>query len=373
MHTGTPERLLSPEAAFWPSAEEILGWRALGLRLTTGPENLGRAVRIVLATELAQPQPYLRGGEMLLTTGLAWSSAGDTAAFVRSAARAQVAAIGFGTGPRSDHVPSALIAAARLAALPLIEVPPETPFMAVAERVADEQARRRADHAEHVMLGALMEHIRRGQADPAVLEEHAPFLAREDLRVAAACHAEDAGTAGPLHPQLLAGRRGGRITVVGRPEEVRHHLDSRGIAVYGWGAPVATRQLRLLLAESWSACDVALQRGTPAAAQDLATLGGLVARLTAEQLAPFSDHLIRPLRRHDAAHGTDLLRTVEVFVRMEGSLTRTGEAMYLHVNTVRKRMSRIGSLLGIEATAPEGYLALRLAAHSLGARAQVPQ
>lgn len=373
MFPGPLERPQSSEAVFWPTTQEILSWRTLGLSLVTGREQIGTPVRIVLATELLDPQPYLRGGEMLLTTGMAWTSDRAAADFVQAAARAGVSAVGFGTGPWSDHVSPSLIAAARRAGLPLLEVPPATPFMAVAELVADEQAHRRADHAQHVMLGALMDHIRRGQADAVVLEDHAPFLARENLRVAAACHAEDAGIVEPLHPQLLVGRRDGRITVVGQEEEVRHHLDSRGITVYGWGDPATVRDLRRLLAEAWSACDVALQRGGPAAAQDLATLGGLLARLTPEQLAPFADHVIRPLRRHDAAHGTDLLRTVETFVRMEGSLAQTGEAMYLHINTVRKRMARVGSLLGIDAAVPEGYLALRLAAHSLGARGQVPQ
>lgn len=54
------------------------------------------------------------------------------------------------------------------------------------------------------------------------------------------------------------------------------------------------------------------------------------------------------------------------FVQSDGSLTQTGQSLYLHVNTVRKRMARVGSLLGIDTAAPEGYLVLKLAVHSLG-------
>ena len=111
---------------------------------------------------------------------------------------------------------------------------------------------------------------------------------------------------------------------------------------------------------------MALQRGRPASTRDLASIGGLVARLTSEQLAPFADHVLEPIRRYDAIHGTDLLTTVEAFVRVRGSLAETSRELYLHVNTVRKRMARLGAVLGLDPLDPEGYLVLHLAIHAAG-------
>jgi hypothetical protein len=358
--------LTDGEEAFWPTVREVVSWEGLGLVLRAGGEVTDRSVRIVLSTELVDSTPFLSGGEVLLTTGLAWTSAGDPAEFVHAGVRAGVAAIGFGTGPWSETVPEPLLAAARRAAVPVLEVPRSTPFMAVAEQVAAEQARRRAHHAERLTLGALMDHVRRGQADPAVLEDHAPFLYAGNISLAVACHADDDGAAAPAGGRLLVGHRDRRAIVVGEEAAVRWYVESRGIEVYGWGAPATAHGLRRLLGEAWSAYEVARQRGRPASAKDLASVGGLLARLTPEQLAPFADHVIGPIRRYDAIHGTDLLTTVVSFVRGRGrgSLTETGQDLYLHVNTVRKRMSRVGSLLGIDPLDPEGYLVLHLAVHS---------
>ena len=42
----------------------------LGLELATGHESAAANVRWVHSTELPDPTPWLRGGELLLTTGI---------------------------------------------------------------------------------------------------------------------------------------------------------------------------------------------------------------------------------------------------------------------------------------------------------------
>ncbi|GAA4757933.1 MULTISPECIES: PucR family transcriptional regulator [Citricoccus] len=350
----------------WPTVEQVLSWGELKLSLRTVDGHLGRRVRAVLTTEMVDNTAFLRGGELLLTTGMVWRSTEDGAAFVRAASRAGVAAIGFGTGPWSEVVPEALMTAARKSSMPVVEVPRSTPFMAIAERVGTDQARRRAEHTERVMIGSLMDHVRRGQADPAVLADHAPFLAAGNHCLAVACHAAEGGVPTPSRGLALVGWRDRRVLVVGEEAAVRHHVESRKISVYGWGGPAAAGSLRRLLGEAWSAFEVACQRGRPAAAKDLASVGGLLARLTPEQLSPFADHVLAPIQRYDAIHGTELLGTVEVFVQSRGSLAGASRLLYLHVNTVRQRMARVGALVGIDPLDPEGHLVLRLATHAAG-------
>jgi purine catabolism regulator len=108
--------------------------------LTGSAEALRRPVRWCAVTELADPRPWLQGGELVLTTGLRQRSAAAQREFVSMLARHGVAGIGFGTGLDHERVPRATIQAAEAYGLPVLEVPYETPFLAVDRFVADQIA-----------------------------------------------------------------------------------------------------------------------------------------------------------------------------------------------------------------------------------------
>ncbi|MEV4949810.1 PucR family transcriptional regulator ligand-binding domain-containing protein, partial [Streptomyces sp. NPDC053755] len=108
----------------------LLGRRDLGLRLLAGPEDVH--VHWVHTSEMADPFPYLLGGELLLTAGVQLA---DPAHYVERVVEAGAAALGFGVTPVFDTVPAALVAACGRVGLPLLEVPPGTPFTAVARAV----------------------------------------------------------------------------------------------------------------------------------------------------------------------------------------------------------------------------------------------
>ncbi|MBW5486091.1 PucR family transcriptional regulator ligand-binding domain-containing protein, partial [Streptomyces bambusae] len=131
----------------------LLAERELGLSLLPGgPAGAAQAeVHGVHASEMADPSPYLLGGELLLTAG-SWlapaaatadaeaeATAGGTAeavdGYVRELVRARVAALGFGVAPLHAEVPAELAAACERHGLPLLEVPRPTPFSAVARAV----------------------------------------------------------------------------------------------------------------------------------------------------------------------------------------------------------------------------------------------
>ncbi|HSO17597.1 MAG TPA: PucR family transcriptional regulator ligand-binding domain-containing protein [Arthrobacter sp.] len=97
----------------------------------------------VAVTEQEDPQRFLNGGELVLTTGMRLKSAPEQRRFVRQVQRAGAVGIGFGIGLTHDAVPPALIAEANRWGLPVVEVPYETPFIAIGKLVADAQS---ADH-----------------------------------------------------------------------------------------------------------------------------------------------------------------------------------------------------------------------------------
>ncbi|GHI20891.1 PucR family transcriptional regulator [Streptomyces hydrogenans] len=105
----------------------LLGRRELGLRLLAGPDDV--ALHWVHTSEMADPYPYLLGGELLLTAGVQLA---DPARYVERVVEAGAAALGFGVTPVYDTVPVELVEACVRHGLPLIEVPPRTPFTAVA-------------------------------------------------------------------------------------------------------------------------------------------------------------------------------------------------------------------------------------------------
>ncbi|RST02159.1 PucR family transcriptional regulator [Streptomyces sp. WAC07149] len=110
----------------------LLGERGLGLRHLAGPAVA--EVHGVHASEMADPSPYLLGGELLLTAGAELTEAG-AAAYAGRLARAGAAALGFGVTPVHEVVPPGLAEACERYGLPLVEVPPGTPFTAVARSV----------------------------------------------------------------------------------------------------------------------------------------------------------------------------------------------------------------------------------------------
>lgn len=105
---------------------------AKALRLPVLAGDVSRPVGWVHGTELADPTPFLEGGELLLTTGL--GPLGDD--YVERLVHAGVVGLGFGTGLGHDVVPPALVAAAEAAGLGLVEVPREVPFIAISKAVS---------------------------------------------------------------------------------------------------------------------------------------------------------------------------------------------------------------------------------------------
>src|SRR5215218_10368917 len=106
----------------------------LDVRLLSGGEELDVPVRWVHISELDDPTPFLSGGELLLTTGMALTSARRQREYVARLADHGLAGVGFGTGFGHDAVPAALVEAARARGFPLFEVPYELPFIALTEK-----------------------------------------------------------------------------------------------------------------------------------------------------------------------------------------------------------------------------------------------
>jgi hypothetical protein len=146
--------------------------------------------------------------------------------------------------------------------------------------------------------------------------------------------------------------------------------DAAGWTVAGIGRALAqarqARRIAELLGEGVRVVDAA----------GLGSVELLLATAPAEARTAFRASLLSPLLDYDAGHGTELVRTLRVFLDCSGSWTKAAETMFVHVNSLRYRMRRVEELtgrdLGSLADQAALLLALRLADPALLARGGDP-
>ncbi|MGK5628351.1 PucR family transcriptional regulator [Streptomyces sp. URMC 123] len=102
-------------------------------------DRLDREVRWVHAGEAPNIAALLKGGELLLTTGIGIGDrAADQRAFVRRLAQRGIAALVVELGTRFTELPRALVESADVCGLPLVQLHHEVPFVAVTEEIHTE-------------------------------------------------------------------------------------------------------------------------------------------------------------------------------------------------------------------------------------------
>ncbi len=445
----------------------------------------------VAVTEQEDPQRFLSGGELVLTTGVRLKAAADQRRFVRQVQRTGAVGIGFGTGLSHDAVPPALIAEANRWGLPVVAVPYETPFIAIGKLVAEAQA---ADHvaklerliAGHQVLaralltgGGLAELLKHlgsmlrteisltqftaelyrsrpggppptaeawtsypvptGRRDACTLWVKQPFedtgivgyaqnLISVELNNMVKQRQAERALAGQvfedvIHGTLETSEATRRLAGVGIDStrknvvllvESAAHFNQVGsaslppalakavsavvgkdlIAVIpddGSGAPALARSLSDHFAESgihatvgiggaytkpnglrWSYFEArdAARHGLPVNEPERLSLTSLLLASEDVPLVDMANESLNPLRAFDAAHGSELLATLESYLNNNGSVAAVAEELTLHRNTVRYRLAQVTELTGYDPaqTQDRVQLWLALAVQRLGAR-----
>lgn len=196
----------------------LLQRRELALRLSAGENGADRGIDFVAPTELLDPRPWLSGGELLLTTGLALQPS-EGAAYVRRLVEANVAALGFGTGLSHSVVPTSVRAEADALGLSVVEVPFDTPFAvvnrAVVNRLAEQEyelVRRAADTQVRITRAALRGGVRAIVRELAVATDASVAYVAERTEAIVA-HPPSSG--GDLAAEVAALRREGSVAVSG--------------------------------------------------------------------------------------------------------------------------------------------------------------
>jgi DNA-binding PucR family transcriptional regulator len=143
---------------------DLLRTSTLDIRPIAGSRGKSKAIRWVHVSELEDPTPWLKGGELLLTTGMGvGKTPARQRAYLNRLLKAGLAGLGFGTGFSFRVVPRALIEAADRAAFPIFEVPYDVPFIAITEAVFSRLVAEQYDllsrslEAEHSLTRAVLD------------------------------------------------------------------------------------------------------------------------------------------------------------------------------------------------------------------------
>ncbi|MEU1197568.1 PucR family transcriptional regulator [Streptomyces sp. NPDC005813] len=121
-----------------PTLASLVHHSALKLTVRAGEDRLDVPVRWAHVSELADPVPYMEGGELLLITALKLDAEDPEAMrrYVKRLVGAGVVGLGFAVGVNYEEIPKALVDAAEEEGLPLLEVPRRTPFLAISKAVS---------------------------------------------------------------------------------------------------------------------------------------------------------------------------------------------------------------------------------------------
>ncbi|MYR94051.1 MULTISPECIES: PucR family transcriptional regulator [unclassified Streptomyces] len=229
-----PAHSPGPPAPPIPLAE-LLAREELGLRRIAGPAEA--ELLWVHTSEMADPYPYLLGGELLLSAGVLLT---DPDHYVGRLVEAGAAALGFGVRPVHETVPEALIEACDRYGLPLLEVPPETPFTTIARAVwrlmaeARHRELRRVTRAQQALATAAA----RPDPVPAVLHQLATQLSGRAVLLTA--RGEEVHAAGRRPPPKAAAALARLARVVARerpgsPASATDTLGATHLSAYALG------------------------------------------------------------------------------------------------------------------------------------------
>jgi purine catabolism regulator len=384
------------------------------LRLRAGGQGLGNWITGVNIIEVPEVSRWLNGGELLFTAFYAIrDSLPRQIELVGDLARKGVAALAVKPGKYLAAIPEEIIKAADSAGLPLLELPPDMPYMDVARPVLEmimsftagardrRSSRLGASLLEDLMLA------RPGGDNQVSAKARALGLDLDAQYVVVVIGPANGATA--ITDEAFELVRWAFSRMAGEKHVLIDSPDSRHlIGIVNCAGPdgdrVLERELSRVLEqlrgasrnqamvigisrmvrdgsiafsagyrEALSAAEAPLQSGH--GVRLFAGLGAyrLLKELERSQaLLEFHQDVLGALVEYDNMHQGDLCKTAGAFIAAGGNLRKTAATLHVHRNTLLYRLKRIEEITGIDMKEPEDCLSLYLAlkAHVLLERRQ---
>ncbi|MGW7723460.1 MULTISPECIES: PucR family transcriptional regulator [Streptomyces] len=388
--------------------------RAAEPELLAGHTALDRPVRWVHSSEVYEGANFLDGGELLLTNGFGLMDADDEVRrrYVRELASRGVAGLAVEVGRSLPAMPAEVVDEARRRELPLLAMHRVVPFVRITEAAnraivarglsGRAVVRPWGDDHTAALLADLADRAALNQPEVEARAALAGFHPGPGARlVGVSLHGtREVGTvdravrllggAGVLRAAFpgdvlallsLPGARPGdpvkavqeafrTMSAPGLTVAVGHAV-AEGSGWLRWSDTLRAARTTLELALTVPAAEPAVPDGplvTSSRALALErelTRGGLDANR--ERLAALVQHALGPLLAWEAAHPSDLVRTLETHLRNGCSPTRTAALLHIGRQSLYQRLDRIETLLGLDINDPDllGELLTATCAHRL--------
>ncbi|MBU8827311.1 PucR family transcriptional regulator ligand-binding domain-containing protein [Mycolicibacterium goodii] len=311
-----------------------------------------RPIRYVYPTELADPSPYLTGGELILSVGVPVTQRADDEIhqYVATLSDRGVTALMVGLGDLFDEPPAALVRACLHRNLPLLTLPPDVPFRRIvdwaeARRAADREAGKREGD-----LGSILRWFVAGTLGVGPVEHALADCGLVGSPVAVC--AFNSHTHVDVH--RLVDRHAGTVALLddnrivalcAHTDEFRADLAASPLACGVAIAPDAAAMV-YAIPEALEALHEATRWRRTVHIDEIATLDGLLAAVPKVRLVPFVQRLIAPLVEHDKVNSSCLVSSLEAFLEPRNDINTAAAQLYVHVNTLRNRLAKIAELTG---------------------------
>jgi PucR family transcriptional regulator, purine catabolism regulatory protein len=359
------------------TVSDVVGIEALKITLRGGRSGTGRPVRWVHISELDDPTPWLRGGELLLTTGLPLRT--GAADYVERLADAGLTGMGLGLGFGYDAAPDEAVAAADRLGFPLFEIPYQVPFIALTEAVFTRISDARVAETVRRLAGDLVAAVLSGDAGARELRRRArafglsgslplSFLALRPAAYEAATLARLAEAAARFGPASV---RDGVVAVLieARDDAEAERTAARVLEETGAGAAGVGRvrtdpaELARSYDEALYAAEAKRINGTPVVAtfRDLGSIQLLLSLGDERGVELYCESMLGPLRAHDARYGSALIDSLSAYIEANGRWADAAAALGVHRHTLRYRIRKIETLTGRKPTDARDRLELWLA------------
>lgn len=392
-----------------------------GAKVITGKKGLYKPVSSVTVGEVPDIADWLKGGEAVLSTLYAVSE--DPAAqlgFVQKIIAKEAAALLIKPGRFVKDLNPDIIKAAKDAEFPLIEVPQDVRWTDLVRDIYDSMIK---TEVEIRMKGDLIDDLLAGQFKAEELVRRASFLGADlssgslamytdidSLRDTITKHKMDEQAVEKLKREVLNAAtwavrsysrnslislKSDNVIVFLTPPEDRPDADTRADAVrlaeeiknsFSARFPDTTISVGLgrfysspehmidTLGEARTALSIGRTLGRTDSITMFDDVGTYKLLLRAyeqepEELKLLYSESVAPLVAYDRQHKSDLVATLECFLRNDRNLNATAEELFAHRHTIRYRLERIAEISGLEVDKSEdlerlglGLKAMRLLA-----------
>lgn len=375
--------------------------RASEPEILAGEGALDRPVRWVHSSEVYEGANFLDGGELLLTNGfgLTDTDAETRRRYVRELAARDAAGLAVEVGRSLPSMPDEVTDEARRLGLPLLALHRVVPFVRITEAAnraivarglsGRSVVRPWGDDHTAALLADLADRAALNQPEVEARSALAGFQPRPGARlIGVSVHGTREVGAVDRAVRLLGGAGllraafpGDVLALVALPgssrsgdpvravqEAFRSAADPGLTVAVGhavaadsgwlrWSDTLRAARTTLELALTVPAAEPGVPEGplvTSSRALALErelTRGGVDANR--DRLARMVQHALGPLLAWEAAHGSDLVRTLEIHLRNGCSPTRTAALLHIGRQSLYQRLERIESLLGLEIGDPE--------------------